>query len=416
LDKRSTARTASTDTADPASFIRVRNLTKLFGSSVALDDVSICEGKGGTLALLGPSGCGKTTMLRCIAGLETPTRGQIEIGGRVVFDSASSVDLRPEQRALGIVFQSYAIWPHMSVAANVGFPLKVRGISRAEAGKRIERMLEIVGLAAMRERPATDLSGGQQQRVALARALVHEPSLVLFDEPMSNLDAQLRDQMRIELKMLQERLSFTAVYVTHDQSEAFALARTVVVMNRGRVEAIGAPREIARQPSTPFVARFLGYNVVEGTISEGAAAGVPARITLAPTFAVSLASQRQGLPPAHPACFACGASTLGSKNSPPARDGADQTDVSNFFPAWCAPSRSKGCTRNMFSTLAASCCAPSVRHSRFRRATLSPLPSIATIASSCPPALRRHGRRERELQDERRNRCRVWPHFCKARY
>jgi iron(III) transport system ATP-binding protein len=190
LDQRSTARTASTDTANPASFIRVRNLTKLFGSSVALDDVSICEGKGGTLALLGPSGCGKTTMLRCIAGLETPTRGQIEIGGRVVFDSASSVDLRPEQRALGIVFQSYAIWPHMSVAANVGFPLKVRGISRAEAGKRIERMLEIVGLAAMRERPATDLSGGQQQRVALARALVHEPSLVLFDEPMSNLDAQ----------------------------------------------------------------------------------------------------------------------------------------------------------------------------------------------------------------------------------
>jgi len=214
-------------------------------------------------------------------------QGKIEIGGRVVFDSASAVDLKPEQRALGIVFQSYAIWPHMSVAANVGFPLKVRGIPRAEAGKRIDRMLAMVGLAAMRDRPATDLSGGQQQRVALARALVHEPSLVLFDEPMSNLDAQLRDQMRIELKMLQERLNFTAVYVTHDQSEAFALARTVVVMNRGRVEAIGAPREVARQPSTPFVARFLGYNVVEGTISEVAAAGAPARITLAPAFAVS---------------------------------------------------------------------------------------------------------------------------------
>ncbi|HKN08789.1 MAG TPA: ABC transporter ATP-binding protein [Pseudomonadota bacterium] len=274
-------------TGDATSFIRVRNLTKRFGTFVALDDVSIAEEKGGTLALLGPSGCGKTTMLRCIAGLETPTRGTIEIGGRVVFDSARGVDLKPESRALGIVFQSYAIWPHMSVAANVGFPLKVRGVPRREMGERIDRILGSVGLAAWRDRPATELSGGQQQRVALARALIHEPSLVLFDEPMSNLDAQLRDQMRLELKMLQARLNFTAIYVTHDQSEAFALARTVVVMNRGHIETIGAPRQVAHRPKTPFVARFLGYNTLEGTISEPGAASAPARIRFGPSFEAS---------------------------------------------------------------------------------------------------------------------------------
>ena len=248
------------------SFIRVRNLTKRFGGFLALDDVSIAEGQGGTLALLGPSGCGKTTMLRCIAGLETPSQGLIEIGGRVVFDSARGIDLKPETRALGVVFQSYAVWPHMSVAANVGFPLKVRRVPKSELDARVDRILDMVGLSAWRDKPATELSGGQQQRVALARALIHEPSLVLFDEPMSNLDAQLRDQMRLELKLLQQQLNFTAIYVTHDQSEAFALAQTVVVMNRGRIETVGPPEEVVRRPKTPFIARFLGYNVVEGRI------------------------------------------------------------------------------------------------------------------------------------------------------
>ena len=246
------------------TFVTVRNLTKRFGDLVAVDDVSFSVGEGHTLALLGPSGCGKTTILRCIAGLETPDAGHIAIAGRVAFDAASGVDLMPEHRDLGIVFQSYAVWPHMSVGENVGFPLKVRKHPAGEQRERVMRILELVGLAQWHDKPATQLSGGQQQRVALARALVYEPRLVLFDEPMSNLDAQLRDQMRIELKTLQNRLGFTAIYVTHDQSEAFSLAETVVLMNRGRIESAGPPREVSYRPATPFVARFLGHNVRTG--------------------------------------------------------------------------------------------------------------------------------------------------------
>ena len=248
----------------PEPFVSIRNLTKRYGDLVAVDDVSLSVGEGHTLALLGPSGCGKTTILRCIAGLETPEQGHISIAGRVAFDSASGVNLMPEQRELGVVFQSYAVWPHMTVAQNVGFPLKVRKRPMSEQRERVARILEIVGLSAWLDKPATQLSGGQQQRVALARALVYEPRLVLFDEPMSNLDAQLRDQMRIELKVLQDRLGFTAIYVTHDQSEAFALAKNVVLMNNGRVEAAGPSREVSFRPRTPFVARFLGHNVRKG--------------------------------------------------------------------------------------------------------------------------------------------------------
>jgi iron(III) transport system ATP-binding protein len=248
----------------PEPFVSIRNLAKRFGDLVAVDDVSLAVGEGHTLALLGQSGCGKTTILRCIAGLETPDRGHISIAGRVAFDAAQGTDLKPEQRELGVVFQSYAVWPHMTVEQNVGFPLKVRKVAKDEQRDRVARILEVVGLAAWHDKPATQLSGGQQQRVALARALVYEPRLVLFDEPMSNLDAQLRDQMRIELKILQNRLGFTAIYVTHDQAEAFALAENVVLMNRGKVETSGAPRDVSFRPRTPFVARFLGLNVRGG--------------------------------------------------------------------------------------------------------------------------------------------------------
>jgi iron(III) transport system ATP-binding protein len=254
-----TARNGSRD-----AFVSVRNLTKRFGDLVAVDDVSLSVGEGHTLALLGPSGCGKTTILRSIAGLETPEQGHISIAGRVVFDSATGVNVMPEQRELGVVFQSYAVWPHMTVAQNVGFPLKVRKRSQAEQRDRVARILETVGLSAWQDKPATQLSGGQQQRVALARALIYEPRLVLFDEPMSNLDAQLRDQMRIELKILQDRLGFTAIYVTHDQAEAFALAENVVLMNRGKIETAGAPRDVSHRPPTAFTARFLGLNVLGG--------------------------------------------------------------------------------------------------------------------------------------------------------
>ncbi len=249
---------------ETGNFVSVRNLSKRFGDVVAVDGVSLAVGEGHTLALLGPSGCGKTTVLRCIAGLETPERGQISIAGHVVFDSERGIDVLPERRALAVVFQSYAIWPHMTVAQNVGFPLKVRHVPERERDERVGRILSMLGLGLLGEKPAALLSGGQQQRVALARALVYEPRLVLFDEPMSNLDAQLRDQVRVDLKTLQKQLGFTAIYVTHDQSEAFALAQTVVVMNRGRVETAGLPRDVSHRPRTPFVARFLGLNVRGG--------------------------------------------------------------------------------------------------------------------------------------------------------
>ena len=265
-----------------AAFVTIRDLAKHFGDLRAVDGVSLTVEEGHTLALLGPSGCGKTTILRCLAGLETPEGGAIEIAGRTVFDSARRINLMPEQRELGIVFQSYAVWPHMSVADNVGFPLKVRKVPAAERQERVRKILELVGLGAMHDKGATQLSGGQQQRVALARALVHEPRLVLFDEPMSNLDAQLRDQVRMELAVLQDRLGFTAIYVTHDQSEAFALAETVVVMNRGRIETQGPPRAVFGNPRTPFVARFLGLNVLEGTMVR--ADGGQAEVALAEGF------------------------------------------------------------------------------------------------------------------------------------
>jgi iron(III) transport system ATP-binding protein len=263
-----------------AGFVHIRNLTKRFGNHAAVNDVSFDVAEGHTLALLGPSGCGKTTILRCLAGLETPEAGTIEIAGRMVFDRTRHVDFVPEKRELGIVFQSYAVWPHMSVAENVAFPLKVRGMPRAERLKRASRMLETVGLAGFEDRPATLVSGGQQQRIALARALVHEPRLVLFDEALSNLDAQLREQMRLELRLLQERLRFTAIYVTHDQAEAFGLADTVVLMNHGTVETMGSARDVFHRPSSAFAARFFGLNVLEGRVSRTAPDGQHVEVAL----------------------------------------------------------------------------------------------------------------------------------------
>jgi iron(III) transport system ATP-binding protein len=261
------------------AFVRADGLAKAYGGFAAVQGVSFQVPAGQTLALLGPSGCGKTTILRCLAGLEVPERGTIAIGDKTVFDAAGRVNLMPEQRELGVVFQSYAVWPHMTVAENVGFPLKVRGVGGAAIAEAVDAILGMVGLARWRDRSAMALSGGQQQRVALARALVHRPQLVLFDEPMSNLDTQLREQMRVELKLLQEKLAFTAVYVTHDQSEAFALAQTVAVLNHGRIEMLGSPRDVFRRPETPFVAEFFGYNVVEGTVAglESGAALVECR-------------------------------------------------------------------------------------------------------------------------------------------
>src|SRR4051812_16065044 len=237
----------------------------------AAHDVSFDVPPGKLFTLLGPSGCGKTTTLRSIAGLERPQAGEIRVGDEVIYSSARRIFVPPNQRGLGMVFQSYAIWPHMTVYENAAFPLRVgrrRKFSRREIDERVLRVLATVDLAEMAQREATKLSGGQQQRLALARALVMEPRVLLLDEPLSNLDAKLRERMRFELKRLQRELGITTVYVTHDQSEALALSHAIAVMNRGRIEQIGAPRDVYERPLNQFVADFVGTtNFLDATVS-----------------------------------------------------------------------------------------------------------------------------------------------------
>ena len=234
----------------------------------AAQDVSFEVPEGKLFTLLGPSGCGKTTTLRSIAGLERPSAGEIEVAGRIIYSSAQGIFVAPNKRNFGMVFQSYAIWPHMNVFQNAAFPLQVRKLRKKEIHERVMRVLEAVQLADLVDRDATKLSGGQQQRLALARALVMEPQLLLLDEPLSNLDAKLRDRMRSELKRLQRELSLTTVYVTHDQSEALALSHEIAVMNAGRVVQVGTPRQIYEQPHNQFVADFVGTtNFIGGTVT-----------------------------------------------------------------------------------------------------------------------------------------------------
>ena len=255
--------------------LRVEHLTKIFENTTdkvvgGIRDASFALEAGTFFTLLGPSGCGKTTTLRCIAGLETPDEGVIAVDDRTLFDAAARINVPVEQRAVGMVFQSYAIWPHMTVAENVAFPFTVarhRRYSRAEIAEAVKRALAIVDLDGFQQRSATRLSGGQQQRVALARAIVHEPRLLLLDEPLSNLDAQLRDEMRSELKRLQSKIGITTVYVTHDQSEALALSDQIAVIDKGRITQIGSPHDIYFRPANPFVARFVGAtNLLTGRL------------------------------------------------------------------------------------------------------------------------------------------------------
>jgi iron(III) transport system ATP-binding protein len=252
---------------------------------LALDGVSFDIRPGELFTLLGPSGCGKTTTLRSIAGLERPDDGTITVAGRVLFDRSAGISVPSNARRLGMVFQSYAIWPHMTVFDNAAFPLEVlprrRRPGRAALAERVRKVLETVELGEFAGRPATKLSGGQQQRLALARALVMEPRLVLLDEPLSNLDAKLRESMRFELKRMQRELGLTAIYVTHDQSEALALSSRIAVMDAGRIVQIGKPREVYERPNCQFVADFIGVtNFVPGTVAarDGGAAGGRYRI------------------------------------------------------------------------------------------------------------------------------------------
>jgi len=254
----------------------VRDLIKSFAGSArsdrvqAVDGVSFEVAQGEFFTLLGPSGCGKTTTLRSIAGLERPDEGFISVGGRVVLDSTARKFVQPNHRGIGMVFQSYAIWPHMTVFENVAFPLRVgkARFSGPDLRSRVIETLRLVRLDALADRPATTLSGGQQQRLALARALVFEPVLMLLDEPLSNLDAKLRESMRFELKRLQTERNLTTIYVTHDQAEALALSTRVAVMNEGRIEQLGTPDEVYDRPATSFVADFIGSaNLLPGRVT-----------------------------------------------------------------------------------------------------------------------------------------------------
>ena len=247
--------------------IEVEDLVIRYGAVAAVGPVSFTVEPGEQLTLLGPSGCGKTTTLRAIAGLETPSGGSIRIGGQEVFSGARGVNVPVERRELSMVFQSYAIWPHMTVFENVAYGLRVRRRPAAEIREKVGEALALVQMGAYADRPASQLSGGQQQRVALARACAFSPRVVLFDEPLSNLDAKLRGDMRIELRELQHRLGLTAVYVTHDLEEALAMSDRIVVMREGRIEQNGSPNEIYHTPRTEFVADFIGSsNLIRGRL------------------------------------------------------------------------------------------------------------------------------------------------------
>ena len=257
-------------------------VSKRFGEAAAVDSVSLSIRRGEVFTLLGPSGCGKTTTLRLVAGLEHPDAGEITLRDRVVASAARRLFVAPNQRNLGMVFQSYAVWPHMTVFENVAYPLQLRGLPKAAVREKVTRVLDLVGLGGMDARPGTQLSGGQMQRLALCRALVYEPDLLLLDEPFSNLDAKLREQMRVEVKLLQRRLGITVLFVTHDQVEALSLSDRIAVMHRGRVEQVGPPRALYERPATAFVRDFLGQTVVlTGRVAPPASGHAAGQVTVA---------------------------------------------------------------------------------------------------------------------------------------
>ncbi|GAA2595166.1 ABC transporter ATP-binding protein [Dactylosporangium fulvum] len=250
--------------------VRIRGLEVAYAARkhdpvVAVNGVDIEIASGAFGVLLGPSGCGKSTILNTIAGLVTPTGGTITVGDKVLYDKARGVNLKPEDRQLGMVFQSYALWPHMTVFDNVAFPLRRNKLPRAEIAPRVHEILRLVRCQDYAKRYPHELSGGQQQRIALARTLVGRPSVILFDEPLSNLDAELRLELRDELALLHAEIGFTGVYVTHDQAEAYGLADVLLVLREGKVEQIGSPSEVYHQPGSEYVASFLGANSWAGS-------------------------------------------------------------------------------------------------------------------------------------------------------
>lgn len=252
-----------------APYLQVQGLVKFFGEDRAVDQISFSAPEGRFLTLLGPSGCGKTTTLMSIAGLHSIDAGRIEVGGVVYTSPAEGIFMPPEQRDIGMVFQSYAIWPHMTVAQNVAYPLEIRKVPKDETDDRVADVLRLVGLTDMADKLATQLSGGQQQRTALARAMVSRPRLLLFDEPLSNLDLKLREQMRVELKRIQSEVGITSIYVTHDQAEALVMSDDIIVMSKGRIEQTGGPVEIYSRPTNGYVSNFIGVaNLLKGRVAS----------------------------------------------------------------------------------------------------------------------------------------------------
>lgn len=259
--------------------ISIQNLQLKYGSFTAIDNLNLDIEDGESLVLLGQSGCGKTSTMRCIAGLEEPTSGRIVIDDVVVFDSERGINLPPNKRNVGMVFQSYAVWPHMTVAQNVAYSLKRKRLSRSEMDERVTEALTLVGLEQFAERGASLLSGGQMQRVALARSLVMRPSVLMLDEPLSNLDARLRDRLRVELREIQLKLGLTCVYVTHDQHEAFALADRIALLQGGRIVQMGEPRHMYETPASASIAHFLGVsNIMECSSVTTAGGSATARV------------------------------------------------------------------------------------------------------------------------------------------
>lgn len=263
----------------PQEKVVVAGLTKRFGNVVAVNNVSFEIMENEFFSLLGPSGCGKTTTLRCVAGLESADEGRIEIGGRLVYASAQGINVPANHRSIGMVFQNYAVWPHMSVFDNIAYPLKVAGLRQQEIRNRVERVLAMLAMEGLENRMPNQLSGGQQQRVALGRALAMNPQVLLLDEPLSNLDAKLREMMRVELKRIQKETGIPILYVTHDQTEALAMSDRIAVMSGGVIHQLGRPEEIYNQPRTPFVLDFIGVvNYIPCRIALSADGG--ARILL----------------------------------------------------------------------------------------------------------------------------------------
>jgi iron(III) transport system ATP-binding protein len=313
--------------------LRVEHLRKVFATGrPAVDDVSFRVAAGEIVVLLGPSGCGKTTTLRCVAGLETPTGGVIAIGGGVVSAPERNVLVPPRQRNVGMVFQSYAVWPHMTVRQNVAYPLKQRKVTRAEIDRKVAEVLDIVGLGEYAARPVTALSGGQMQRVALARSLVYQPQLLLLDEPLSNLDAKLRLRLRDDLRRIIKQTGVTALYVTHDQSEAVVLGDRIGVMRNGKLLQLASAEELYNRPADLFVANFTGAsNLLPGRVVERNG-----------DFATVEASDGQRLSAWAPASTAAGDAVKISVRPENVRLGGNGADEPNRFVARVAAQRYQG--------------------------------------------------------------------------